>query len=301
VTTKGDTTVEWVETTGRTVEDATELAIEQLGVDPADAEVEVIEEPRSGLFGRTRGQARVRARVVPKGPRPKQERRRKGGRSEGGGRSGGGSSRGGREAASSSEAAPGGDAETGAAPAEAPAATGAPERSSGRTSAPTPRERPAKERTMMDDAEQVRTVEEFLAGLVTAMGLEAATSGNVDDGIVRAELSGEGLGVLVGPRLVTLDAIQEISRNVLQREAGDREHGKVVLDVAGVRELRREALTRFVEAAADRARAEGTDVVLDVMNGVDRKVVHDTVATLDGVESISEGEDPRRRVVIRPA
>jgi spoIIIJ-associated protein len=61
------------------------------------------------------------------------------------------------------------------------------------------------------------------------------------------------------------------------------------------------ALTRFVEAAADRARAEGTDVVLDVMNGVDRKVVHDTVATLDGVESISEGEDPRRRVVIRPA
>lgn len=310
--------MEWVETTGKTVEAATELALEQLGVDAADAEVEVLEEPRSGLFGRTRGLGRVRARIRPKGPRPKQERRRKGGRGDGGGQGAGGRSRGdgdgggrrggsrgrdkdgkdGAERAASTQDAPvKGDA---AASDEVSTAAGAGGRRSERK--PTKdRDRPAKERTMMDDQEQLQAIEGFLTGLADAMGMEASVSGRVDEGTVRVELTGEGLGQLVGPRLATLDAVQEIARNVLQREAGDREYGKVVLDVAGVRELRREALVRFVEESAERARADGVDVVLDVMNGVDRKVVHDTVAELDGVVSVSEGEDPRRRVVIRPA
>jgi spoIIIJ-associated protein len=73
--------VQWVETTGRTIEDAKEAALDQLGIDERDAEFEVIEEPKTGLFGRPRGEARIRARVVPKAPRPKQERRpRRGGR-----------------------------------------------------------------------------------------------------------------------------------------------------------------------------------------------------------------------------
>jgi len=59
-------TVEWVETTGKTVEEAKEAALDRLGVDEQDAEFEVIEEPRSGLFGRTRGVGRVRARVLPR-------------------------------------------------------------------------------------------------------------------------------------------------------------------------------------------------------------------------------------------
>src|SRR3982750_1382419 len=67
--------MEWVETTGRTVEEAKDLALDQLGVDEQDAEFEVLEEPRPGLFGRIRGEARVRARVRPTTPRPKVERR----------------------------------------------------------------------------------------------------------------------------------------------------------------------------------------------------------------------------------
>ena len=67
--------MEWVETTGRTIEDAKEAALDQLGIDESDAEFEVLEEPKTGLFGRPRGEARIRARVVPKAPRPKQERR----------------------------------------------------------------------------------------------------------------------------------------------------------------------------------------------------------------------------------
>src|SRR5215831_9151443 len=67
--------MEWVETTGRTVEEAKELALDQLGVVEDDAEFDVVEEPRPGLFGRIRGEARVRARVRPTQPRPKADRR----------------------------------------------------------------------------------------------------------------------------------------------------------------------------------------------------------------------------------
>ena len=67
--------MEWVETTGKTVEEAKDAALDQLGVDEQDAEFEVLEEPRAGLFGRTRGEARVRARIRPTQPRPKAERR----------------------------------------------------------------------------------------------------------------------------------------------------------------------------------------------------------------------------------
>lgn len=154
---------------------------------------------------------------------------------------------------------------------------------------------------MMEDEAQVRTVTEFLAGLADAMGVEATAQGHVEEGTVHATLEGDDLGILVGPRLATLDAIQEIARNALQREAGDRDHGKVVLDVGGVRELRRGALVEFVNDVAERVRGDQVEVALETMSSIDRKVVHDTVSELDGVESVSEGEDPRRRVVIRPA
>src|SRR5690606_522826 len=83
--------MEWVETTGETVDEAKDLALDQLGVDEHDAEFEILEEPRTGLFGRRKGEARVRARVRPTQPRPKVDRRdRKGragrGRGNGGGR-----------------------------------------------------------------------------------------------------------------------------------------------------------------------------------------------------------------------
>src|SRR5205085_11625397 len=71
----GSNDMEWVETTGKTVEEAKEAALDQLGVHEDDAEVEVLEAPRVGLFGRMRGEARVRARVRPTRPRPKTERR----------------------------------------------------------------------------------------------------------------------------------------------------------------------------------------------------------------------------------
>src|ERR1700689_5352621 len=73
--------MDWVETTGKSIEEATDRALAHLGVHRDDAEVEVMEEPKAGLFGRVRGEARVRARVRPSGTRPKRSRR-SGGREE---------------------------------------------------------------------------------------------------------------------------------------------------------------------------------------------------------------------------
>src|SRR3954451_6293972 len=67
--------MEWVETTGKTLEEAKDAALDQLGVAEDDAEFEVVEEPKLGLFGRVRNEARVRARVRPTAPRPKDDRR----------------------------------------------------------------------------------------------------------------------------------------------------------------------------------------------------------------------------------
>src|SRR4051794_16630078 len=77
--------MEWVETTGKTVEAAKDAALDELGVDEADAEFEVLEEPRRGLFGLLGSDARVRARVRPTVPRPKDDRRDRRRRSGGGG------------------------------------------------------------------------------------------------------------------------------------------------------------------------------------------------------------------------
>ena len=154
----------------------------------------------------------------------------------------------------------------------------------------------------MESSEQCAAMEEFVSGLSQAFGLPATVTSALDDeGVLRVDVDGSEVGLLIGPRLGTLDAIQEICRNVLQRQADGREHGKVVVDVANVREMRRSALAAFVTEAAETVRSDGEDVVFEVMSSADRKVVHDTVAEIDGVESGSVGEDPRRRVVVRPA
>ena len=67
--------MEWVETTGRTVEEAKKSALDQLGVAESEAEFEIISEPKIGLFGRLKEEARVRARIQPRYPRPKGDRR----------------------------------------------------------------------------------------------------------------------------------------------------------------------------------------------------------------------------------
>jgi len=109
---------------------------------------------------------------------------------------------------------------------------------------------------------------------------------------------GDDLEKLVGPRGNVLEALQELTRLAVQQETGTR--SRLMLDIAGWRADRREELADLGRATAERVLAEGEKIRLQPMTPFERKVVHDAVAQIDGVHSESEGEDPRRRVVVFP-
>ena len=143
--------------------------------------------------------------------------------------------------------------------------------------------------------------EEFLAGLVSAFGVDCTVSRHeLDDGeTIELAVEGEDVGMLIGPRGQTLSALQELTRTVVQRKAGEGQP-RILVDVAGYRKARREALERFTREVAAQVASSGVPRVLEPMPPPDRKVVHDTANTIDGVSTTSEGEEPRRRVVISP-
>jgi spoIIIJ-associated protein len=143
--------------------------------------------------------------------------------------------------------------------------------------------------------------EEFLRGLVSAFGVNGSvTTTPLDDGdTLELAVEGSDVGMLIGPRGQTLSAIQELTRTVVQRRAGENQP-RIVVDVGGYRKARKEALERFTREVANQVLSTGVVRVLEPMPPADRKVVHDTVNTIDGVSTTSEGEEPRRRVVIQP-
>jgi spoIIIJ-associated protein len=305
--------MEWVEITGRTVAEAKDAALDQLGVDTEDAEFEVLEEPSRGLFGRTKGQARVRARIQPTRPRPKVERRDRRGR----GRNSGGSGRGDRNGGGDrSGGGKGQGQKTPAAetPADAPSDASSQSSTSSNGKRPDrrrggPKAEPAqKEASTMTDTidvdlvEHTRIVTEFLDGLVDAFDVEGRVEvDSIDEDTNEIRIEGVDLGTLVGPKGNTLAAIQELSRTVVHRRVSGTAAGRIRLDVAGYRQRRREALERFTLTIAEEVRTSGVQKALEPMGSADRKVVHDTVNEMDGVSTTSEGEEPRRRVVIIPS
>jgi spoIIIJ-associated protein len=290
--------VEWVETTGRSVEEAKDAALDQLGVDEADAEFEVVADARSGLFGRLRQEARVRARVRPTTPPPKvdrRERRRRGGggrerdRDADRAKAGATSGRGGRGAR---------DGGRGAGPAgERPAAGAAPpiEAAPVTTEDPTPEE--AVEPATV--AEVGEAASDFVRGLVDAFGVDGRTSvAELDVDTIEVRVEGSDLGLLVGSKGTTLGAIQDLTRTVITRVEPGGRNVRVHVDVAGYRARRREALERFTRQVAESVKETGRATAMEPMNAADRKVVHDTANAIDGIRTTSEGEEPRRRVVL---
>lgn len=358
--------MEWVETTGRTVAEAKDAALDELGVDEADAEFEVLAEPQHGLFGRLRSEARVRARVKPTAPRAKEDRRGRDRRrrAEGGAaRSGPSSTQGGTSepsvagAAAADAPAPGAPAAAAAGAAAAGAGTGgdsgvetgsddepssesAPSGSNGGGSpgsearkkrrrrgghrpgeTPSGAERAKAERSApgigdhdeWDDENQTKgtAVEvdldhqaevavDFLTKLVAEFGVEATVAVvNPDPDTVEIQLSGSELGILIGPKGQTLVAVQNLTRTAVFNETGGS-NGHINVDISGYRQKRSEALVRFAQQAADHVKSSGQRTALEPMSSIDRKIVHDTIAGIEGVSTVSEGEEPRRRVVVLP-
>lgn len=158
--------------------------------------------------------------------------------------------------------------------------------------------RPA--RPAADPATVAAEAEKFLQGLTTAFGVSGQTSTVIDGGEIDVSLDGNDLGLLVGPRGSTLQAVQDITRVVSQRRMGDHDT-RLRVDVGGYRAKRKEALSRFVNQVADEVVASGTARALEPMPSPDRKVIHDALTGRTDIATHSEGEDPYRRVIIAPA
>lgn len=320
--------MEWVEASGKSLAEAKETVLDMLGVAEDDAEFVVLSEPKAGLFGRLRGEARVQARVRPVAPPPKRGRRQRPDKKrEGGDRSRAtGSSQkngGGRgNADSAGDSGEGTDAGTGPTPVAA-APNGATDGSSGnRRSRSRGGQRNGGAKAARDDKQasgrssgdsedsmeesltleqQGEAAQEFLAGLVREFGLDANVGfTEVDEDTVQVSATGDDLGLLVGPRGATLAAVQDLTRTFVQRQSENRTD-RILVDVGGYREKRNAALRRFAEGIVDEVKSSGTERALEPMSPADRKVIHDTVNEIDGVETRSDGMEPSRYVVIAPA
>ena len=148
--------------------------------------------------------------------------------------------------------------------------------------------------------EQAAAAREFLEGLLGAYGYEASVGTRVlDEETVEVAATGGELGLLVGPRGSTLAALQDVTRTVVQHRFPTRTD-RIVVDVAGYRQRRVEALQRFTRQIADEVLASAEERALEPMSPADRKVVHDTVNDIEGLQTRSEGEDASRHVVIAP-
>ncbi|MDP9333623.1 MAG: Jag N-terminal domain-containing protein [Actinomycetota bacterium] len=330
--------MDWIEVTARTIEEAKELALDRLGVVEDELEYEVVDEARRGLFGIARGDARIRARVKPisrEKPSDRKRRRRPsehsqrsgqgGGSGRGGSGRGGGSPRGGRAGdrppttrpdAGDGSREPNQPREARQSPERAPDEGGGRRRRGGRgrgsgggARAVDSGERPAhpddkvKAEVDVDTvpvANQAEHAAKFADELVRTMGFSASVRTEIDEDDVTVHIEGDGLGALVGPRGVTIQALEEVVRAVVQHHAGGHS-AWVHVDVAGYRQRRRAALAEFARQVAAEVTANGEERALEPMSAADRKVVHDVISEIDGVDTTSEGEEPRRRVVVLPA
>jgi spoIIIJ-associated protein len=220
--------VEEIRRSAPSVEEAVEAALSELGVSEQEADIEVVQEPRQGLFGVGAQEAIVVARTRRPGEKPTEEE--------------------------------------------------------------------------LD--EQADVAAEFLEGLLERMGIAATVELGMDRGTMYVDILGpepddEDMGLLIGRHGQTLEGLQELSRVVIAQRTGMRP--RVVVDVEDYRKRQLDRLIARSKEIAARVVRSGREEALEPMNPFLRKVVHDAVSEVAGADSGSQGDEPERHVVIRPA
>ena len=219
--------MEEIERSAASVEEAIEAALAELGISEQEARIEIVQEPRGGLFGLGQQPAVVRVRAAPNKP------------------------------------------------------------------------------VISGDAleEQAETAAAFVRELVERMGLDAEVEAQGSGDVMYVDVWGadsdEDMGVLIGKRGHTLESIQELVRSSIHRQLGER--CAVQVDVEDYRKRRRSRVAGMAREAGRKVRKTGRPEALEPMPAFERKVVHDAIAELGGLETASEGEGPSRHVVIRKA
>lgn len=238
-----------VEMTGKTVEEALEAALAELHTTKENVDVEILEEPKDGLFGLFGGR-KARIKVTVKNA-PADEK-----------------------AAEQSEKSLTENKETIAA-VEAKVT-----------------------KTVVNNDEAVKMAKDFLMKIFAAMKIQVVMEKFVskEDGSVTFKLHGADMGILIGKHGQTLDSLQYLTNLVANKNSAERI--RIMIDIEDYRERRAHTLTRLALRLAERVKRSGDRVVLEPMNPHERKIIHMALQNDNRVNTLSEGEDPYRRVVI---
>ena len=261
--------IKYLEKSGRTMEDAIAAALAELGRSEEEISVEVLERAKSGFLGIGAQPALIRVSYeVPDEPAAEK-----------------------KEAPAPKKA----EKKPEAKKAEAKKAEEKkPEAKKTEEKKPAPKkEAPAP----VDEDAEFAAVRAFISGLMERMGVEAEIEiSRRDNGGINVNLSGSGMGAIIGRRGETLDAIQHLTNYVVNRDSDKHMH--ISVDAENYRAKREESLTKLAEKMAEKAIKYKRSMALEPMNSYERHVIHTALQNYEGVTTSSTGVEPNRRVVV---
>ncbi|MGA2320339.1 MAG: R3H domain-containing nucleic acid-binding protein [Solirubrobacteraceae bacterium] len=149
-----------------------------------------------------------------------------------------------------------------------------------------------------EELEPVEALEDLLEEIVEALGLEAEVEVDEEDGVLNGRLTGEDVGLFIGRRGQTIDAVQHLAQRIVF--PGGPGGVRVVIDANGYRERRAAMLEADADDAAEEALRSGRPVELEPLPPSERRIVHEYLRERGDVETHSEGEEPARYLVISP-
>ncbi len=253
----------------RTVKEAIAKGLEALGLSQNEVVIEIVDEGRSGVFGV--GAKNAVVRIIP---------------------------------AANAEA----EAETPAAQPEeiaAPAADETPESiEPAQETEPEPAPEPEQKTPVLsaEDEQVLATSADFLQGVLDRMGLDAKVETQIVEGdeeiMYRLNITGDDLGILIGRRAETLDALQYLTRLVVNQHT--HRWYRVEVDVENYKRRREQSLQRLARNMADRAVSEGRTIVLEPMPARERRLIHLALRDREDVRTESIGEGDARKITIIP-
>ena len=266
-----------IEKTGKTIDEAIQAAVAELGVSESDLEVEILQTPARkffGLLGETPAKIRATVKEIAppvKVPEPARQ----------------------VEVPAVKESV----AETVESVVEEP--VNEPVKEFEPVLEPSPVVEEKSELEPVDRDKAVESAKKFLQDVFSAMGIEIEIEviDAAEDGFI-FNLIGKNLGVLIGRRGQSLDALQYLLNLAVNRKSEDKIH--FTLDVENYRHRREVALTKLAKGVADRAIKTRKDVRLEAMNRHERKIIHTVLQENDRVETHSAGEEPYRYVIVSP-
>ena len=150
-----------------------------------------------------------------------------------------------------------------------------------------------------EELEPAELLEELLEEITAGLGLEVEVEVEESEGLLRGQIRGEDVGLFIGRRGQTIDAVQHLAQRIVFPDGPSPV--RVEIDADGYRERRAELLREVADDAAEEALRDGRSVALEPMPPSERRIVHEYLRERGGVETHSEGEEPKRFLVVSPA